>query len=130
MIIHKSMALAITIFVGTAFLVCLPVRWMGWSAGSQNGFFLGVVLSCFNAILTSSALGWASRRSNRAFFGIYFGGILWKLIVLGGTFFFLLKHPSISPAPALITLGLMTLVFNLVEAGLMKRMIAGEHGGF
>lgn len=96
-------------------------------AAQRNGASLALALACLNAVLGFASLHWAMRRSDKIFFGAFFGGILWKFLVLGGTFFYLLGHPGLHAAATLLTLAVMTLLYDLIEILCLERTPA-RHG--
>ena len=78
-----------------------------------NGILLGLFLALFNGILGYSAVKWALLKSDSVFYGVFFAGMLWKLVVLGALTVFLWNHASVHTPSALISLGLATFLFNL-----------------
>lgn len=85
----------------------------------RNGIISGLILALFNGILSFISLRWSFRRSNKIFFGTFFSSMLWKLLVLGGLFFYLLGQTYIDPATALVTLAMMTFLLNIFGLGFL-----------
>ena len=84
-----------------------------------NGMIFGFLLAGCNWLLCHFSLKWAYSRSNGIFYGTFFGGMIWKLAVLGLAFLFLRGQSSLPMSSALIALALATFFLNLVEARLV-----------
>jgi uncharacterized membrane protein YfbV (UPF0208 family) len=110
-----SFCLAASVFV--ALIHVVPV-----ADDVRRGFTLGVCLSTFNVLASYSALYWTFKRSNTAFFTAFFGGLIWKLVVLAATVLFVMRHPAYHPMATLVTLAFSTFALNLVETRFLKKM--------
>lgn len=81
----------------------------------RNGFILGILLSTANALLCFLLLHWTYVKSSKIFYGAYFGGVIWKLLVLGGVFYYLMNHAMFHAPATLISLAVMTFLLNMTE---------------
>jgi len=96
----------------------------------NEGVILGASISAANGILACAALRWAFFRSTKVFYGVFFGGMLWKLATLLAVFLYLSRHPSPHSAPFLVSLAMGTFIFNIVELKLLPKPAAAKvpHG--
>lgn len=101
------------VFGSTALFLYIAVTFLNLGIFVSKGIFIGFFLSTFNGLVTFLALSWAIERSNKIFFGTFFGGIIWKLVVLGSVFFYWTIQSSFQIVPALVSLALTTFLFNI-----------------
>lgn len=90
----------------------------------NEGIVLGTCISAANGILACAALRWAFFRSAKIFYGVFFGGMLWKLATLLAAFLFLARHPSPHAASFLVSMALATFILNIVELKLLPKPAA------
>ena len=91
------------------------------SPALRAGAALGWALAFLNAGLCWAALAWGFRKSDKVFFAAFFGGMLWKFLVLGAAFLALARSSAVSPAAALVAMALGTLAFNALEIVLSQK---------
>lgn len=96
----------------------------------NEGIVLGICISTANGVLACAALRWAFSRSTKVFYGVFFGGMLWKLATLLAVFLFLARHPSPHAASFLVSMALVTFILNIVELNLLPKPVAEKapHG--
>ena len=104
------LALSVSFWTGTA-LSPLP-------GGIRHGLYLGIALSALNGSIAFLTLAWAFSKSDVVFYGTFFGNMIWKLLVLFGTFLLLVRLQAVHIPAALISLAALTFLINLIEIGL------------
>jgi len=87
----------------------------------NEGVILGTCISAANGILACVALRWAFLRSAKVFYGVFFGGMIWKLVTLLAVFLFLSRHFFPHSASFLVSMALGTFVFNIIELKLLPK---------
>ena len=92
------------------------------------GIILGTGLAALNAALCLAALRWAFSRSDKAFFGVFYAGIFWKLLILAFTTLAVAIYARGILAPTLISLAVSTVLFNLLEIGFLPKPEKSAHG--
>lgn len=97
--------------VALALLLSGLITLSDFSQTIRNGLFLSLSLSFFNGTVCFLTLDWAFHRSNASFFGALFGGMVWKLIVLGVTTYLLAGRPDFHLSLTLISLAGLTFFF-------------------
>jgi len=90
----------------------------------NEGVILGTCISAANGILACAALRWAFFRSTKVFYGVFFGGMIWKLVTLLAVFLFLARYPFPHAASFLVSMALGTFIFNIVELKLLPKLAA------
>ncbi len=93
-----------------AFIYFVPL-----SAFSRDGAQLGAAIASANALLCLAALSWCYLKSDKVFFSAFYGGMLWKLSVLGATVFLLARAGSSAIVSMLLALAVMTVILNIIE---------------
>ena len=86
--------------------------------GVRWGLYLGIALAAFNGLIAFLTLAWAYQKSDKIFFGTFFGNMVWKLAVLMVSALWLLKFHQVHIPSALISMAALTLFINLIEMNL------------
>ena len=108
-------------FQGVMFLaVCPLVLWAGLELPQgrspvSDGIFLGSLISVLNGLACFTLLHWSFRKTARVFYASFFGGMIWKIAVLGSAFWILPRFPSVHRTAAFVSLALMTFLINILE---------------
>ena len=116
------------VFLILALLPVMGIFFFGFSRDIKQGSVLGAILAVFNGFIGFVSVGYVMGQSDKIFYGTFFGNMLWKLVVLGGTFFYLMQSRSFHTVSVLVTLAFMTLFLNLLEVGLLFKSRAVQHG--
>ena len=134
--IQNKLFQASAAFIGLSAVLALAALRFGPDAGMRRGLLTGLAIAAANGLAGALSLAWAAGRPDTVFYRTFFGGILWKVAVLGGAFWILARQSSVHPATALITHALATFAFNGVEIFLLRNarydralsVIAGKDG--
>ena len=102
-----------TIFVSVAGIF-LSKQFFNLSSVSFHGMLLSVTLSGLNCFVLLGLLKWAFQRSDKAFYGVLFGGMLWKLLVLGATAFCIFNSSAFHFNATLISMAGFLFLFSMV----------------
>lgn len=96
----------------------------------RNGFFLSFALSALNAFLIFVSLNWTWDRSDKIFYGTFFGGIVWKLIVLALMTYLIYRNPDFNLNATLISFVFLTFLFNFTGISFLskRKELAVIHG--
>jgi len=109
-------------FLAVSFIVFAATLASGYPDTVKKGVFLGILLAVFNCAVSCASLNWAFKKSDKIFFGALFGSMFWKLLVLAAAAYYLFTaNAGINPVTALVTLALMTLLFNILETGFLRK---------
>ena len=81
----------------------------------RNGLLLAISISTVNGVLMHGSLHWAFPRSNKIFFGAFFGGMGWKLLSLALTAGFIFRNSSYHLAITLVALSFFSLFFTFLS---------------
>lgn len=114
---HHRRTRGLTVIAGCALALFAGTVALEGPGPMRNGVILGLACSLVNALAGFAAVHWAFKRSNRLFYGAYFGSMLWKILVLGGVFFLVRGHAAFHPAGALVSLAAATFLLNALELG-------------
>lgn len=87
----------------------------------KQGIILGMGIAFLNALISMLSLKWALPKSDKFFLWTFYGNMFWKLLVLAGLAVYLIKNFSSYLNSTLISLAIMTLLFNILEAGLFLK---------
>ena len=106
------------VLLGTIFAsiagIFLSKQFFNLSLGSFHGMLLSATLAGLNCFVLLSLLKWALRRSDKAFYSVFFGGMLWKFAVLGLTAFFIFGSTFFSFIGTLLSLAGFLFLFSMV----------------
>lgn len=80
----------------------------------RNGLILASTISFINVAFILSILNWAFKRSNKIFYGTFFGGMVWKLLALSAIAITIYGNPKFSLGTTLVSMACFTLCFTLV----------------
>lgn len=101
----------------------IGLRFVPVFTATKNGIILGLSIAVINGLSHWGSLSWAFHRSDKFFFIALYGGIFFKLLVLAGTFGYILYHPSYGIVGTLIPLVLMTALFTFVNLRFLPEKI-------
>ncbi len=89
---------------------------------------IGSFIAALNGALTYGAARWAFEKRHKIFYGVFFGGMLWKLATLFAVFLFLMSNPVAHLPSVLLSMAAVTFLLNLVEVGLFYKAVPKANG--
>ncbi|MBI2118390.1 MAG: hypothetical protein HYT97_02045 [Elusimicrobia bacterium] len=116
----------IILFILIAFLLIFGFKNFQLSLPIQNSLALAAALSCFNGIASFLSLNYAWKKSNAIFFGVFFGNMAWKMMVLGCAIFFIFKNQNFHLVFALLGLALFTFLFTGLGITLILKNVSDQ----
>ena len=116
---RKNLVRNLVLLAALAASLVFAVRFFGFSPSMRSGFSVGIVLASLNGLLAFLTLAWAYPKSDKVFFGAFFGNMIWKLVMLFAAFLFLVNSKTVHVQTALISMAAMTFLINLIEIGLL-----------
>ncbi len=93
-----------------------------------KSIYIGTLIAAVNGAVTYAAARWAFGRSHKIFYGVFFGGMLWKLACLFAVCLFLMRNPVADIPAVLLSMAATTFILNLIEAGLFYKAVPEAHG--
>lgn len=111
--------------LGLSAVLAAAASRLGVAAEVRLGLLTGLGLAAAGFLVGALSLAWASSRTDRVFYRAFFGGLLWKLAVVAGAFFFLAGRSAVHPASALVALAMATFLFNGVEILFLRKVKNG-----
>lgn len=109
-------------YTALALAILAAVRLLGLAGSVRGGIILGTGLAFANGLICLYLAYWAFTRSEKLFYFTFFGGMIWKLLILGVTVYFLIGVEQVHLAAVLIAMAAMTFFYNLLEIRYLPRI--------
>jgi hypothetical protein len=93
---------------------------------TQEGLFYGILLSAALAAASFFSLRWAISRSYGTFMNVLFGGMLARLVVIGGVMVWAWRFSTINALAFTITVLAGYIVFQIVEVFVAQKQVRSE----
>jgi hypothetical protein len=93
------------------------------ASSSQQGFFYGLLVSAVLAVGSYFALRWAMSRSSYVFLRTLLGGMLVRLIVIGGAMVWAWKFSTIDAFAFTVTVLVSYVVFQIIEVMMAQKQL-------
>jgi hypothetical protein len=100
-------------------VLLIATGFVAFSDPVKNALALGVTLACANGALAFLSLAWAFPKSQKIFFGAFFGNMVWKLAVLFSSAAIFMHSPNMHIQTLLLSMAGLTFLINVLEIKLL-----------